>query len=113
MTDLPLCRCYICSVLTMCSICFIRSPILFHPPEQIRIVQHNTVFVHGKLGLEATAVEVLEEIEPVGQPCIGLRLWMYRQVRCEDPGHAELPPRADSYRLAAYREAVGERSWPN
>jgi diketogulonate reductase-like aldo/keto reductase len=51
-----------------------RSPILFHAPEQVRIVQHDTVFVKRKLRPEATAVEVLEEIDLVGQPRIGLWL---------------------------------------
>src|SRR5262245_9470925 len=90
-----------------------HSPILSHPPEQVRVVHHDTVFIHGKLGPEATAVEVLEKVEPVGQSRIGLRLWVHRQVWREDPGHVELPPLTDSHRLAAYREAVGERSWPD
>ena len=38
---------------------------------------------------------------------------MNRQVRREDPGHAELPPLTDSHRLAANREAVGERGRPD
>ena len=35
-------------------------PFLFHSPEQVRVVHLDTVFIHGKLGPEATAVEVLD-----------------------------------------------------
>jgi hypothetical protein len=87
--------------------------ILFHPPEQIGVVQHDAVFVYAKLRAVATAVEVLEEVEPVGQPRIGLRLRANRQVRRVDPGHAKLPPLTDSHRLTANREAVGKGRWPD
>ena len=81
--------------------------------KQIRVVHHNTVFVYGKLRPEAAAIEILEEIELVGQPRIGLRLRMNRQARGEDPCRSEIPPLTDSHRLAANREAVGKRSWPD
>jgi len=84
-----------------------------HPPEDARIVQYDAVFIHGNLHPEATAVEVLEAAESVGQPCIGLRLWVSRQVRREDPRHAELQPLTDSHRLVANRKAVGERGRPD
>jgi hypothetical protein len=84
-----------------------------HPSELVGVVQHDPVFIHGKLCSEATPVEILEEIEAVGQPCIGLCLRMNRQVRPEDPSHAELPPLTDSHRLAENREAVGEWSRPD
>src|SRR5262245_2858095 len=38
---------------------------------------------------------------------------MNRQIRREDPRHVELPPLTDSHRLAANRETVGERGWPD
>jgi hypothetical protein len=81
--------------------------------EQVRIVQYDTLFVDGKPCFEAAAVKTLEEIEPIGQPGIGLRLRLNRQVRRKDPSHAELTPLTDCHRRAPNREAVGEGRWPD
>ena len=66
---------------------------------RIGLVQHDAVFADRKLRSQATSVEVLEEVEAVGQPRVGLQLRVNRQVRREDRGHAELPPLTDSHRL--------------
>jgi hypothetical protein len=89
------------------------SLILLHAPEQVGVIQHDAILIHGQLRLEATAVEVLEEVEPVPQARIGLRLGVHCQVRRQDPSHAELPPLTDRHRLAANREGIGERGWPD
>src|SRR5687767_11113934 len=90
-----------------------HSPILLQPAEEIRVIQHDAVFIHRKFRVEATSVQVLEKVEALGQPRIGLRPWLNRQLGREDPGHAELPALAYSHRLAANREAVGEGGRPD
>src|SRR6185295_10403236 len=57
--------------------------------------------------------EVLEQVERIRQPCIRLRLWLNRQVRREDPCHAELSPLSDRHRLATNRETIGKRGRPD
>jgi len=41
------------------------------------VAQQDAAFVHGKLRAEATAVEVLVDVELVSQSAIGLRLPMH------------------------------------
>src|SRR5688572_13402585 len=86
--------------------------IVRHAPKEIGVVEHDAILVDGKLCAKIAAVEVLEEVEPVREPRIRLRLWMNRHVRREDPGHEELPSVADRHRFTANREAVGEWSRP-
>src|SRR5690606_13967812 len=58
-------------------------------------------------------VQAFEQVQPISQACVGLRLRLNRKLGSEHPGHSELATLADRQLLASNRKCVRERSRPD
>ena len=81
--------------------------------EQFWVVGNKAILIDGERRLEPGPIHAFEEIEPVFQPGVCLRLGHDLEVMRRHPGHSVLLTLSDLQLAAPYRKAIGKRRGPD